>query len=505
VALLKFSRFVCLGLFGVALASWGCGSVKPLDDGGGGTGGGQTGGASPDGAAGSGGTSGSGGTGGSGLTGGAGAGGSGGGGTAGAEMDGGHDANAKPGDGGVDSGPQDAAHECTPGAVSCDGATPLSCDQNGSWRRGTACANNCVNGLCVGVCTPGATNCVGNIPQVCDNQGLWQSSTACPYVCRQGQCAGVCAPGSRQCSASGGIPQSCDANGAWQNGTACPFVCSQGICTGLCTPGAKTCNGTTPQTCASDGTWRDGTACPYVCSNGVCAGSCTPGAHQCSGNVPQTCSSSGTWQSATACAYVCSGAGQCTGSCVPGATRCSSGQKQTCDATGAWQNTGTATQQVLVNPSFDAGPGSGWQEISPYEEIWQYDGMQDITPQSPSYMAWLAGYDDAADDLYQDVVVPAGATNITLSFYYAVFTDEITSGIYDTLDVSVGVNGGAYTLLTELDDNHATSTWTRFSTTLPASVAGQSLELDFFASTDSLDTTSFYIDSVSLTADVCGN
>ena len=28
------------------------------------------------------------------------------------------------------------------GALSCDGATPLSCDQNGSWRRGTACAHN---------------------------------------------------------------------------------------------------------------------------------------------------------------------------------------------------------------------------------------------------------------------------------------------------------------------------------------------------------------------------
>jgi hypothetical protein len=490
--LLKSNRFAGIGLFGAALLLWGCGSVKPSGDGGAGTGGGQAGGASPDGAAGGGG---------SGLTGGAG----GAGGTAGGEIDGGHDANPKPGDGAVDGSQQDAAPVCTPGAVGCDGTTPLSCDQSGSWRRGTPCANNCVNGTCMGVCTPGATNCVGNIPQVCDNQGLWQSATACPYVCRQGQCTGVCVPGSRQCTASGGIPQSCDADGTWQSATACPFVCSQGICTGLCTPGSKTCNGTVPQTCATDGTWQDGTACPYVCSNGACAGSCTPGAHQCSGNVPQTCSTAGTWQSGTTCAYVCSGAGQCTGSCVPGATRCSSGQKQTCDATGTWQNSGTATQQLLVNPSFDLGPGSGWQEISPYEVLWQYTTAQDIMPQSPTYQAWLAGYDSANDDIYQDVAVPAGATNITLSFYYAVFTQEITSGIYDTLDVSYGVNGGAYTLLTEFDDNHPTSTWTRFSTTLPASVAGTTLELDFNAITDSSDITSFYIDTVSLTVDACGN
>ena len=43
-----------------------------------------------------------------------------------------------------------------------------------------------------------------------------------------------------------------------------------------------------------------------------------------------------------------------------------------------------------------------------------------IKGQTPPFLAWLGGYSNAQDDLSQVVTVPAGATSITLSFYYAI-------------------------------------------------------------------------------------
>ena len=95
--------------------------------------------------------------------------------------------------------------------------------------------------------------------------------------------------------------------------------------------------------------------------------------------------------------------------------RCQGGQNQTCDATGLWQNTGTSTLQLLRNGSFDVTP-----------VVWTASGDPAITPlpvtfpvpahSSPNVLL-EAGYAMAADDVFQTVTVPAGATAITLSFF----------------------------------------------------------------------------------------
>jgi hypothetical protein len=345
--------------------------------------------------------------------------------------------------------------------------------------------------------------CVGNIPQVCDAQGLWQAAPACTFVCRQGDCTGVCQPGARQCSASG-VPQSCNVDGAWDSGLACPFVCSQGVCSGVCKPGQVGCNNNVPQTCTSAGDWQSASACPFVCSNGQCAGSCTPGARQCAESVPQTCSTGGVWQNGTACAFVCT-AGACGGSCVPGATRCANGQKQICDGAGNWQNTASPSMQLLANPGFDAGHGA-WVEttLSASTILTSDSALTSIKAQTPSWLAWLAGYSDAQDDLSQVVTVPAGATSITLSFYYAIGTQESSLAAYDMLDIyTYDAALDKYTVLATFNDNMPISIWTRFSTSLPLSMAGRSFAVGFKATTNLSKNTNFFIDSVSLDVVAC--
>jgi hypothetical protein len=409
-------------------------------------------------------------------------------------------------DGSASDGPRPDATACMPGDRRCEGNTPVTCDANGVWQPGAACSNVCSAGSCVGVCSPGAKMCVGNIPEACDSNGLWQSAPACTYVCHQGSCAGVCLPGARQCSATG-VPQSCSADGAWvDSGPACPFVCTQGSCTGVCTPGSATCNGNIPQSCTSTGDWQSGTSCPYVCSNGQCAGSCTPGAHQCAGNQPQNCDAGGTWQNGDTCPYVCS-AGSCTGSCVPGATQCVSGQKQICDTTGNWQNTASPPMQLLANPGFDSGHVA-WVEstLSTSTVITPDSALTSIKSQSPSYVAWLGGYANAQDDIHQTVSIPAGVSSISLTFYYAIFTAENTSsGAFDMLDVyTYTVADGTFSPVATFSNLNATTTWQRFSITLPSSLAGQKVEIGFQATTDLTKNTNFFIDTVSLDVAGCG-
>ena len=476
-----------------------CGSINAVTSDGG-TGGGAAGTSGTAGTAGTAGTSGAAGTGAGGTnTGGGGRGGT-----------GGVDVTGIGGGVGKDAGSTDAANpdvnpsECMPGERMCDQATPMTCLANGTWQRGATCTNVCSGGSCVGTCNPGSKMCVGNLPQFCDSQGLWQPAPACTYVCRQGDCTGVCMPGARQCSSSG-VPQSCNADGMWENSAACPFVCSQGACVGECKPGQTDCSNNAPQTCNSAGQWQSGQACQFVCTNGACAGSCTPGAHQCADGVPQTCTNGGTWQSGSACQFVCANGG-CSGSCVPGDTRCSGAQKQTCDATGAWQNTASPPVQLLMNPGFDAGH-TAWVEKTPASTaiITPESSLMTVRAETPSYLAWLAGYPNANDDLSQTITIPAGASSITLSFYYLIQTQETSIANPDAMDVyTYDAATSMYTTIASFNDNMPTPSWTRFQTTLPSTLAGKTIKFGFQAVTDMPKTTNFFVDSVSLTATACG-
>jgi len=102
------------------------------------------------------------------------------------------------------------------------------------------------------------------------------------------------------------------------------------------------------------------------------------------------------------------------------------------------------------------------------------------------------------------VTIPAGATSITLSFYYVIQTQEMSPGVYDTMDVYTYDPALAkYTALAAFNDNMATPSWTRFSINLPLSMAGRTVEIGFQSSTDASKNTNFFVDSVSLDVTAC--
>ena len=161
---------------------------------------------------------------------------------------------------------------------------------------------------------------------------------------------------------------------------------------------------------------------------------------------------------------------------------------------------------LLANPNFDLGH-TNWVESSNHG--WDIivattdDPPFPVTPQSGSYGAWMGGDYDEVASLYQDVAIPAGATNLQVTGYYWIGTEEIL-GAYDYSSVEIRNSGG--TLLEQLhewsntDNNTA---WAAFAYSPAGAYAGQTIRLHFAATCDYTDNTNFFYDSVALNATLC--
>ena len=167
--------------------------------------------------------------------------------------------------------------------------------------------------------------------------------------------------------------------------------------------------------------------------------------------------------------------------------------------------------QVLVNPAFDSGPGTGWVENGGgYDIILSTASTPDpfpFTPDTPAYAAWMGGADSSTQALYQDVTIPAGALDVRLSWKQVIGTQETTTlSVYDTMTVTLRNTGN--TVLEPLAsfsnlDAGTTTTWLAQGKTLTGSYAGQTVRVYFEESNDIANPSNFFVDTVALDVTVC--
>jgi hypothetical protein len=162
---------------------------------------------------------------------------------------------------------------------------------------------------------------------------------------------------------------------------------------------------------------------------------------------------------------------------------------------------GCTAAQLLVNPGFESGTGSGWSGTSTL-------GFNPITnstsgepPHSGSWEAWLNGNGSAdKDTVSQAVAIPSGCTT-TLSYWLHVDSTESTStATPDTLTVQLlNSSGTVLTTLAQYSNlNHATG-YVQHSSDVSA-YAGQTVTLRFTGTETDKNggTTSFVIDDTAL-------
>lgn len=160
---------------------------------------------------------------------------------------------------------------------------------------------------------------------------------------------------------------------------------------------------------------------------------------------------------------------------------------------------------VLANPAFDMTPiGMGWvaAPIDPMYPIITADGT---LVQSAPNKAWMGGLAraNANDTLHQDFTVPAGATALRLAGFYEVRTQELF-GVYDRAKVELTTTAG--TLIQQafaVDNNGATTAWTPLAFNFSTAHAGETVRLRLSTTSDTTDSTSFFFDSLSMSATVC--
>jgi hypothetical protein len=171
------------------------------------------------------------------------------------------------------------------------------------------------------------------------------------------------------------------------------------------------------------------------------------------------------------------------------------------------------TTELLVNPAFDLTPvGTGWTEqpIQAGAPIIGNDPLTDIAPHTAPNEAWLGGFLATTttyvnDELYQDVVVPAGTTKLVVTGRAAVYSNETT--IFFAYDQAIlelrRTNSSLIESVLSEDNLLAPMAWTSFTHTFAGDLSGQTVRLYFASQNDSTKVTNFYFDTLSLKATHC--
>jgi hypothetical protein len=168
------------------------------------------------------------------------------------------------------------------------------------------------------------------------------------------------------------------------------------------------------------------------------------------------------------------------------------------------------TTELLANPVFDVTPVAWTQQ--PIDPLYPDITGDGFTAQSAPYKVWLGGFTgqqkgvlSVTDVVYQNVVVPAGTTQLVLTGYYAGGTAETsTTTAYDTAALGLTqTNGTPIESVLALSNLSHVATWTAFSHTFTANVAGQTVRLRMTSTNDYTNLTNFFFDTFSLKATHC--
>ncbi|GCE24443.1 immune inhibitor A [Dictyobacter kobayashii] len=154
--------------------------------------------------------------------------------------------------------------------------------------------------------------------------------------------------------------------------------------------------------------------------------------------------------------------------------------------------TPTPSGNLLQNGGFENG-SSPWVESS----SGGYEIVDSSNPHTGSSEAYLCGYNNCQDSIYQTVTLPASSTSDVLSYYWYVNTTETTHS-YDFLSIQVrNTSGTVLGTLQKLSDGSTTDSWQSSSYDISA-YKGQKVQIAFVATNGSKNPTDFYVDDVAL-------
>lgn len=155
-------------------------------------------------------------------------------------------------------------------------------------------------------------------------------------------------------------------------------------------------------------------------------------------------------------------------------------------------NAAAVCSELLINGDFEAGP-VGWTQSS----AGGFDLISGFNPHTGAWGSYLAGYNNADDQLRQSVSLPAGASSATLRLWWALETEEPALP-NDSLTLSLLRSDG--TTLADLwtvDNSAPAGLWGEAVIDLTG-YTGQQVTVQLLAATNAYDLSDFYADDLSL-------
>lgn len=154
---------------------------------------------------------------------------------------------------------------------------------------------------------------------------------------------------------------------------------------------------------------------------------------------------------------------------------------------------------LVSNPGFESGV-IGWSQHST-GGFSLVANETNFPPHGGSWFGWLGRYNGGTDTLYNDVVIPSGASKAVLRFWYRVVTNESGAIPLDTVVIEIynPANNAKLATLTTLSNMNASAEWIQSASYDLSAFKGQMIRLKFTAALGPSNSTSFFLDDVSLT------
>jgi len=156
------------------------------------------------------------------------------------------------------------------------------------------------------------------------------------------------------------------------------------------------------------------------------------------------------------------------------------------------------SQSLITNGDFESG-SLGWNQsasnIISSSSTWK--------AASGSYYAWLAGFNNANENIYQRISIPTSASDIYLQYYYSISsTETATVTEYDRLFVYLSdpTSGDIVSVLNSYSNLQKSSYWNQSEAIDLSGYKGRTLNLVIGAINDATFYTTFLVDNIVLKA-----
>lgn len=147
-------------------------------------------------------------------------------------------------------------------------------------------------------------------------------------------------------------------------------------------------------------------------------------------------------------------------------------------------------RELVVDGGFEHG-GEGWIQDSAFRLISEYN------PRTGRYSAYLGGYPDAQEGLWQEVVLPLPPGTATLTYWWNAGTDRPDEAVDYMWVLLRDAEGNVLQVLQVVDNLRADRMWREETFDLSA-YAAQVVQVGFFVVIGSDSSSAFFVDDVSL-------